>query len=279
MSFVEIISRSFRNMAKTRKNKRCDFQLAIPSYQRAETLRDKTMKILEEYKIPSNCITVFVANEDELKTYKDTLEPGSYGKLVVAQKGVMEVRNFIVGYYPKGEKVVCIDDDIRGFLEFDSTTKRHERPLKSLLKIIDRGFKECEKAGATLWGVYPVANGFFMKDKVTTDLRFIVGSFFGFINQGLDKIRLTTGSKDDYERTILHYLLNGSVVRLGFVSPKTAYYKEPGGMQQTGRIEREEAAVKHLLKKYPDLVHRSKSRSTGFPEIRLADKSANLLGK
>jgi hypothetical protein len=256
----------------TRKNKKCTFEIGIPSYQRAETLRDKTLHLLERYKINPKCITVFVANNDELVKYKDILKPNTYGKLVVGFKGVMEIRNFIVGYYAKGTKVVCIDDDIRDFIEYDATEKRHEKPLKNLLKIIERGFSECDKNDATLWGVYPVANGFFMKPKVTTDLRFVVGSFFGFINQGLDKIRLTTGSKDDYERTILHYLLDGKVIRLNFVSPKTAYYKEPGGMQQDGRLEREETAVKHLLKKYPELVHRTKSRSTGFPEIRLADK-------
>jgi hypothetical protein len=257
-------------MGRTRKNKKYTWFIAIPSYQRAETLKEKTLSVLKEYKIPANCITVFVANKDELETYKNVLEPGSYGDLVVAQKGVMEVRNFIVGYYPIGTQVVCIDDDIRGFIEYSAQEKRHERRLVSLVRIIERGFAECLKAGATLWGVYPVANGFFMKNQVSTDLRFIVGSFFGFINQGLGKIRLTTGSKDDYERSILHYLLNGTVVRLGFVSPKTAYYKEPGGMQQDGRREREEAAVQHLLKKYPDLAHRAKSKKSGFAELRLA---------
>jgi hypothetical protein len=263
-------------MARTRKNKKYEWFIAIPSYQRAETLKEKTLSVLKEYKIPANCINIFVANEDELETYKKVLEPGSYGKLVVAQKGVMEVRNFIVGYYKVGAYVVCIDDDIRGFIEYSAQEKRHERRLMSLVRVIERGFAECKKAGATLWGVYPVANGFFMKDQVTTDLRFIVGSFFGFINQGLSKIRLTTGSKDDYERSILHYLLNGSVVRLGFVSPKTAYYKEPGGMQQDGRREREEAAVQHLLKKYPDLAHRAKPKKSGYAELRLFYKSTRL---
>ena len=262
-------------MAKTRKNKKCDFQLAIPSYQRAETLRDKTMKILQEYKIPPSCITVFVANEDELKTYKDTLEPESYGKLVVAQKGVMEVRNFIVGYYPRGERVVCIDDDIRGFLEFDPANKRHERPLKSLLKIIDRGFKECEKAGSTLWGVYPVANGFFMKPTVTTDLKFCVGPFWGCFNPGKEvRIDIGQGEKEDYQRTLQFFIKDGAVVRLNFVSPKTAVYKTPGGLQFGNRFKREHKTIKAMMKRWPGWIKENPTRKSKMPEIRL--KNPNL---
>ena len=256
---------------KTRKNTKCNFEFAIPSYQRPETLRDKTLTLLKKYKIPSRCITIFVADADQKKIYDKTLIPDTYGKIVIAIKGIMEVRNFIVDYYPKGKKVVSMDDDLKGILEYDPMASRHERELRSLIKIIERGFGSCADVGATLWGVYPVANGFFMKPKVTTDLRFIVGSFFGFINQG---IKVTTGSKDDYERSILHYLKDGKVVRLNFISPQTAYYKEPGGMQQPGRLEREEKAVEMLLKKYPDFVQRNGSRKSGFPEIKLKDRSS-----
>lgn len=61
----------------TRKNKKCTFEIAIPSYQRAETLRDKTLHLLERYKIHPKCITVFVANNDELAKYKDILKPNT----------------------------------------------------------------------------------------------------------------------------------------------------------------------------------------------------------
>ena len=258
---------------KTRKQKKCDIEFAIPSYQRPETLRDKTLALLKKYKMPSRCITVFVADAEQKKIYEEILIPDTYGKIVVAIKGIMEVRNFIVDYYPKGKKIVSMDDDLKGILEYDPGAPRHERELRSLTKVVERGFAECAEVGASLWGVYPVANGFFMKPKITTDLRFIVGSFFGFINQ---KIKVTTGSKDDYERSILHYLKDGKVVRLNFISPQTAYYKEPGGMQQPGRLEHEEKAVEMLLKKYPQFVQRNGHRKSGFPEIKLKDKSTAL---
>ena len=40
------------------------FEIAIPSYKRQETLQEKTLAVLKEYRIPVNKITVFVANKE-----------------------------------------------------------------------------------------------------------------------------------------------------------------------------------------------------------------------
>jgi cellulose synthase/poly-beta-1,6-N-acetylglucosamine synthase-like glycosyltransferase len=249
-----------------------DYTVVIPSYKRAETCRDKTLAVLHEYKIPAERIVVVVADTEQEALYKETLKPGTYGKIRVGLPGVASVRNWIFNNFPKGEKLVCCDDDIRGFIEYTPSTKRHEQRLRSLKGIIERGFKECEKAGASLWGVYPSANGYFMKPTVTTDLRFIIGSFWGCINPGKD-IQVERGEKDDYERSIKFYIQDGSVVRLNFVSPKTAYYKEPGGMQtRKNRHKLQLAAVKALSKKYPKFVKVNTTRKSGFPEILLADR-------
>jgi hypothetical protein len=249
-----------------------DYTIVIPSYKRAETCRDKTLALLHTYKIPSSQIVVVVANEEEEKIYKETLDPKTYGKIRVGLPGVASVRNWIFKNFPKGEKLVCCDDDIRGFIEYTPTTKRHEQPLRSLKDVIRRGFAECEKAKCSLWGVYPSANGYFMKPTVTTNLRFIIGSFWGCINPG-EEIMMERSEKDDYERSIKFYLKDGCVIRLNFVSPKTAYYKEPGGMQsRSNRLKHQHAAVKALAKKYPDFVKANTTRKSGFPEILLSDR-------
>jgi hypothetical protein len=249
-----------------------DYTIVIPSYKRAETCRDKTLATLQHYKIPGDQIVVVVANKEEEALYKETLDPKTYKEILVGLPGVANVRNWIFNHFPKGRKLVCCDDDIRGFIEYTTTTKRHEQPLRSLKDVIKRGFAECEKAKCSLWGVYPSANGFFMKPTVTTDLKFIIGSFWGCINPG-NEVQLTRSEKDDYERSIKFYLKDGCVVRLNFVSPKTAYYKEPGGMQsRSNRRELQHTAVKALAKKYPDFVKANHTRKSGFPEILLKDR-------
>lgn len=265
-------------MAKgpTRKRgKQTDYVVAIPSYQRADTLREKSLTTLKKYGIPAEKIHVFVANKEEEAVYKQKVPANMYGKIIVGIKGVKEVRNFITGYFPKGKRLVCLDDDLKGFLEYDVSKPRHEKPLVSLQRVIQRGFSECDKHGCRMWGIYPSANGFFMKPTVSTDLKFIVGCFFGIINPGLADMKLPISEKDDYYRTLKMYELDGCVVRLNFIAPKTAYYKEPGGMQTNPRRrEEQEEAVKYLMKLYPDWVKLNPSRKSGFMEMRLRDPEA-----
>lgn len=258
---------------KTRKAKKTDYVVAIPSYMRTETLREKTLATLQKYKIPASKIYIFVADKDQEKQYLEAIPKSAYNKIVVGLKGLAEVRNFIADYFPKGKKIVYMDDDIKGFLEYDDAKPRHEKPLTNLEKVIQRGFAEAEKAGARLWGIYPSANGFFMKDTVSTDLKFIVGCFFGLINPTSKDLNIPLSEKEDYYRTLRMYELDGKVVRLNFIAPKTAFYTEAGGMQtDTKRRKKQEEAVKFLLKRYPDWVRLNPTRKSGFMEIRLRDK-------
>jgi hypothetical protein len=70
-----------------------------------------------------------------------------------------------------------IDDDIRGFNQ--KAKGGHLKPLDSLISLIERGFKVATAERCCLWGIYPVNNGLFMQDTITTDLRFIIGCFWG----------------------------------------------------------------------------------------------------
>ncbi len=244
--------------------------VVIPSYNRVDTLKNKTLSVLKEYKIPKSKIYVFVANEEQKVLY-DAGVGEDVGHIVVGVKGLAEVRNEIFKHFPKGQKLVFMDDDIRGIIEFDAKQKRHERKLVDLEGVFERGFAEAEKAGARLWGVYPSPNGFFMKDTVTTDLRFVIGSFWGCINPGNDSNYLLKmgGEKEDYQRTIQFWEADGAVVRLNFISAKTAYYKEPGGMQEGDRVGKQRKTVKAMLKKWPQYIKMNPRRKSGYPEILL----------
>ena len=261
-------------------SKQMDWVVVIPSYNRVDTLKEKTLAVLAQYKIPKSKIYVFVANKEQETLYKEI--ESSVGHIIVGVKGLAEVRNFIFDYFPKGKKLVFMDDDVRSLIEFDGAAKRHEQPLRSLTTVINRGFAECEKANARLWGVYPVPNGFFMKDTVTTDLRFIIGSFWGCLNPG-SELKLKYGSeKEDYQRTLQFWEADGVVVRLNFVAPKTAYYKEPGGMQDDGmeaRVAKQKTAVALMMKAWPQYIKMNPRRKSGYPEILLMKPSANEKSK
>ena len=263
-------------MAKTRKaskNKEGQGQwvIAIPSYKRAETLRDKTLTVLQHYRIPVEKIHVFVATKAEYDTYKATLKPGSYGHMHIAEPGMAAVRNFITRHFPVGKAIFNMDDDIRGFIEYSEGAKRNERPLRSLSNAIEAGFAKARQSGLRLFGFYPVANGYFMKPgPPTTDLRYIIGSVWGIINPG-PVLTVTIDDKEDYLRSVIMYVLDGGVLRYTNIAPQSAYYKEPGGMQEERTMNRIDASARAMVAAFPDLVKINLTKKSGMPEVRLRD--------
>jgi hypothetical protein len=266
----------------TRKAK-ADYVIAIPSYKRAETLRDKSLKLLHEYHIEPRRIYIFVANKDEEKDYKEVLDPKSYNKIVVGVPKIGPQRNFISDYFPVGKPLVHMDDDVSAFIEWSANAKRNEKPLKDLKAVIARGFDACKKANCSLWGIYPAANGYFMKNEHTTDLRFVIGTFNGCFNPGTKgpkgvKLELEM-DKEDYERSIRFYLRDGAVVRLRNVAPKTAYYTEKGGNQEFRTMKTVAEGAHKLVKMFPELCSLNLTKKSGYPEIRLRDKRGDTRKK
>ena len=237
-----------------------NYVIAIPSYNREHALKTHTLKCLMLSHIPLEQIYIFVANDEEYANYKTVLP--DY-KIVVGEQGLMNQRNFISHYFPLETKIVSIDDDIQEFI-----IKKDNK-----LQIIDdidiffkEGFKRLEEENANLFGFYPVLNKLFMKETITTDFRFIIGSCFGYIN---NRILISIPQKQDYEISILHFLKDKKVVRFNYISMKTKYYKMKGGLQSSGsRKQEQEEAVESLLTRYPTFFARKKSFKSGFPELR-----------
>jgi len=88
------------------------YTIIIPSYNRAECLRDMTLTMLKKQGIPKNNINIFVANKTEEKIYKETIPSNLYNEIIVGRKGLLSQLKFINNYYPEGTHLVRFDDDI-----------------------------------------------------------------------------------------------------------------------------------------------------------------------
>jgi len=248
-----------------------DWIIAIPSYKREKILRDKTLFALNAYGIPRDVIHVFVASKEEYDIYQSTLDPTTYGHLHIAVPGMAAVRNFITNFFPVGQKIFNMDDDIRGFIEYAEGVRRNEKVLEDLAAFITEGFGECERTGFRLFSVYPVPNGYFMKPTYSTDLKYLMGGAWGIINPGA-VLTITLDDKEDYLRSVMMYLLDGGVIRYNGVACLTHGYSGAGGMQETRTMERIRESAEALVAVFPDLVTINLTKKSGKPEVRLRDK-------
>ena len=246
--------------------KKVKYVIAIPSYKRWNELSKKTLPTLKRNNINKKNIYIFVANKTEEKKYKNQLDPKTYHKIIIGKKGLVQQRKFISQYFPEGKMIVSLDDDIHKILRLTKNNKLVE--LTNLNQFIIKAFNILKEKKLYLWGVYPVNNAFFMKDKVTTDLRFIIGVMHGYINRHDSKLypSLKSVGKEDIEQSILFYLKDRGVLRFNNITFRTVY-NAPGGLG-TDRYQMNKNAQEYLHKKYPHIVT-PRFRPDGTPEVSL----------
>ena len=242
-----------------------EYKVVIPSYKRAKSIKEKTLRLLNLHNIHKDKIHIFVASPEQKAEYE--IENPGYN-IILGVLGLVEQRNFIQNYFPVGTLLLSLDDDV------ESMSALHDdklRPLSDLDGLINLGFSECVKNGARLWSIYPVHNAFFMNHKITTDLKFCIGSFFGIINPGTEILNSAPGSaKEDYYRTIAYWKVDKKIIRINYVAHKTNFTGNIGGMGTVdARLKNERIAVAELVEKYPELVRINKKRKSPFPEILL----------
>jgi hypothetical protein len=272
-----------------------EYKVAIPSYQRSEIIGQKTLHTLIQGKVPLEKIHIFVANDTEKALYQSKLQEQypqyPLKNLHVGVLGITPQRQFISQFFPKNTPIVSLDDDVEQVYQLSSyrpfspqpktnrKTQRKTTPKKESNRLVkltnldqffQRAFEYTLQQNLHIWGVYPVNNPFFMQPKTTTDLRFLIGGFYGYINRPTaPELKVSVPIKEDYENTILHYIHDGGVVRFNGISYKSKNYS-PGGLEKAEmRLKSNRKASEMLLKRYPAYVSKRPTRANGVMEIAL----------
>lgn len=257
-----------------------NYQVVIPSYQRAKTLEENTLSLCVKYGIPMSSVHVFVVMDDPEHAAYLQLQCSYNFHIHYGPVGLHHMRNHITKTFPEKSLLLCIDDDIKGllYLHIDETVFDMKSSRRYVLKELSNemfhswisdAFESIQSGG--MFGIYPVKNGYFMKDlpAKTDDLRFCVGAMWGICNDhGID---LTLEEKEDFERTFMVYKKTGNIIRYNHITCMTTYYKTKGGMQSRGldRIEQSRKSCTYLLSTYPEYCYPYMSKKSGVAEVRL----------
>ncbi len=229
-----------------------DYIICIPTYDRVEMLGDKTLNFLNDCEISRNKIFIYVV-EEEFDSYKNKYN--NYN-IIVGLKGKLQQTNFILED-KKGYNIVFIDDDVEYLLDKDGK-------YENIDKLIMGGFTECKKHNTKIWGIHPCDNKFYLKDNISTTIKFIVGCFYGVINDReallTDKMSWIHDQGDDLARSLHYYSIYKKVIRFNSIGIKTKYNTNKGGFQsiynkKQRKIE-QEIRCKELELLYPKFCKR-----------------------
>ena len=227
-------------------------RLCIPSYNRPDMLKNKTLRFLQKVGYPSEQIYIFVASDDERLRYQ-TANPGY--NLIVGVLGLKQQRQFICDWLDDDEIYIGMDDDVSGI---KSIGKSFTNIIRDALEII-----ESRRTG--LYGILPKDDTRCFKDNTTNHLSFVIGCLF--ICRNHKDIQLHGNCEtDDYERCILYYIKYGHIFRYRGAGVSSVYQGTSGG-DKKGFIKRKKEAVTYLLKMYPGYC--SFRNKKGEPDILL----------
>ena len=221
-------------------------KFVIPSYQRAEQLKKKTLTYLEEHLVPPNDIYIFLRVDDkDLQNYY-LLKQKGYNVIILNDvKGIGRTHNAITEHFDENEFIIEIDDDLTNLI-----TNTGEKV--SFLECCQTMKNKMIEVGASYGGTYQCDNKMFMSSckEYTYDLRYLLGCVrFRFVRKD---IILETNYSEDFENSILHYIRDGVIVKHNWIAPKTSNYSA-GGCDGSGRnIETEKTDKEFLANKYPN---------------------------
>ena len=221
------------------------YRIAIPSYKRASSICQKTIRLLKDWGFPPEQIDIFVV-EEEVESYKLYLEADKYyNSLIVGVRGLAEQRFFIQNYYPADTNILFADDDLERFKVLPSVT--------NLPQTCSKMFELTRSQGCHLWGIYPIANTLFQKERVVKGAVYCVGAFFGYINER--QLQPPTSEKEDIFNTCYYVKKDGAVLRLESVGVQTRYFKNTGGLQTERTKESIRLAAEAVFLAYTDLLN------------------------
>ena len=248
--------------------------ITIPSYNRPNVLKDKTLNMLKQQGVNRAKIFIFVANKEEEAIYKSIIPKDMYNKIIVGVKGLLPQIRFICNYYPYGKEIVRIDDDIEEIFK-----KKHKKDENITRKVMNEtiminlntffknAFKLCKKEKVHFWGINKSNNPFFMTDGYSTDLRLIVGNVNGWINTHNPDYdyKVNTPSNyvgEDIERTIRYFIIDGGVIRFNDISFIAGKYMAEGGInaeigsekKRLQKIKQNNKLLEKAYSKYGELV-------------------------
>tara|TARA_R110001632_G_scaffold126691_1_gene240469 strand:- start:1521 stop:3614 length:2094 start_codon:yes stop_codon:yes gene_type:complete len=242
-----------------------DYKVVIPSYGRAEALRNRTLAMLERGGVPKDRIDIWIVAEQAADYLQFELE--GY-RIMEGVKGVSNQRQCISEYYDENMPLVWCDDDCDGLfkktkVECVGGSKWKHKELEDYEYYFIEGFRKLWESGYNCYGVYPLRNIDWMKMRFNDKLTYISGAFrLTFNKREYEKTKYTL--IEDYARTLNYFKGDGGVIRDESVYVKHNVYTLKGGIQasEDRTEENKRKQIETMISEEPNYTRLVKKKET-----------------
>ena len=224
------------------------YKIIIPSHNRRQMIKEKTLKYLQDEGILLNLIYIFVAKE-ELLEYKSALGHLNVN-VIEGRLGLKENLNYISEYFDESEKLVRMDDDIKYLIDKNNTK----------IPSLDLFIRDCFESMVATEA---------RSDTLSTDLKFCAGFFRCYLNTKFCEKR-DYNLLEDYETTIKYFNYCGGINRMNNIGGVVNYKSGKGGLiRKQGEKQKE---VDRFLKQYPKHAHEHNKHSDEIKLVRFPER-------
>lgn len=251
------------------------FYWGIASYDRAD--RQPMLLSLAEMGYKREEIILSVQTPTDYDNYRERYAECA---TIIFRPGrnVSENKNNILDWLEQeggNTRVVMCSDKVRAINVMGRNKKL--RPIatrEEMDAFVRKAFYVAKHSGATIWGVAPVANTFYMDRTISTNL-FMLGCFMGILNPAQTKFDPGQTLKEDWEIMLRTIAAGGQTMRFNDVC-LTATFHTQGGAHVAWNTEgdqQNEYDTTRLLAMYPDLI---KPHATRKNELRYVGATTKL---
>ncbi|CAJ1425108.1 unnamed protein product [Effrenium voratum] len=160
--------------------------VAIPSFDRLGSIKSRTLQVLLSSGISATRIYVFADPTQYTQYLKDLQSLGIH--VIKGERGVCNQRNAIMRHFKPGDRIVEMDDDIKGLVtttgavRSDKSAKTVNVPNENLELILDHLWEIADREKCQLWGLYPVSNPWMLSRTYALGLAKSTAQLQGYYN-------------------------------------------------------------------------------------------------
>lgn len=249
-----------------------DVIFAIASYNRPD--KQHFLRYLRGLGIPKSRIFIGTQCIRDREQYQELF--GRDANILYREgENVCDNKNNLLNeLVPTGAPIIVASDKVKG-LQFYNGAKLHTADtLDTFNRLVSFGYSLAQRNRASVWGVYPTNNAYFMKRSASVD-KMLLGCFMAFFPNTPLRFDRMFPIKEDFEISCNAIAHGMHTLRFNNLALDATFHQK-GGSYELWHSEGDcvnATCCKRMLVKYPTLVTKHPTRKN---ELRFTGKSKTI---